>query len=374
MNKGNSQKREILELKVRVEKLENLIEATGIIAATLNLDTLLDMIMEIGLEMMEAEGCSILLLDENKKKLQFVAASGKRKDTLKKLSVKVGEGFAGWVAKTGEPLLIADVAKDPRFSNKIDKKLQQETRSLICVPLIIRGKIIGVTEVVNRKGGKYFDAESLSLFKSLGMQSAISIERARLYRDLNDLFFATIKTLASAIDAKDHYTQGHSERVSVYSVAIARGMGLRGKKLTNIRLSAMLHDIGKIGIPERILRKRSRLTESERKKILQHPTIGANMIAPIKQLKDIVPGILHHHERYGGAGYPDGLKGRKIPLIGRIIGVADAFDAMTSTRPYRNAFSGEEAIKELKRCAGEQFDPDCNKAFLNAYEKGMIKK
>ena len=364
----------ISQLEDRIKKLETLIEATGILALTFNLDNLLDMIMKIGMEMMNAGGCSILLIDEESKKLQFVAASGEKKESLKKLSINIGEGIAGKVAQTGKPLIIKDVSNHPSFSGRIDKKLQQKTHSIICVPLKIKGKIIGVAEVINCRDKKSFTGEGLSLFKSLATQSAIAIERARLYQDLNDLFFSTIETLASAIDAKDHYTQGHSERVSKYSVIIAREMDMTEKELSDVKLSAMLHDIGKIGIPESILQKHSSLTDMEREFIYRHPVLGANILKPIKKLKDIIPGILHHHEKYNGSGYPDRLSADNIPLYAKVICVADSFDAMTSNRPYRKAFSHEESVQEIEKCIGSQFDPVCGDAFLKAYRKGLIEK
>jgi len=364
---------ENLRLRIKIEKLENLIEATGLIASTFKLDKLLDMVMEIGMEMMNAEGCSILLLDEEGEKLQFVAVSGKKKDDLKNMTIKPGEGIAGWVVKNGESLLIKDVSSDDRFSNRVDRKLKQTTKSIICVPLEIKGKIIGAAEVINRKDGRPFDEESLSLFRSLAIQSAVAIERSRLYADLNDLFFSTIKTLASAIDAKDHYTQGHSERVSEYSIEIGKTLNLDENELTKLELSAMLHDIGKIGIPEKILTKKTFLDDKERKEIQKHPGIGARMLVPIKQFGEIISCIRHHHERYGGGGYPDGIKGEAIPFFSRIIAVADTFDAMTSNRPYRKAFSSKQAVGEIKKFSGIQFDPKCVKSFLKASAKGKIK-
>ena len=365
---------ENLRLRLRIEKLENLIEATGLIASTFNLDKLLDMIMEIGMKMMNAEGCSILLFDENRKKLEFVAVSGRKKDDLKSMTLKPGEGIAGWVAEKGEALLIKDVSADARFSDKVDKKLKQTTKSIICVPLEIKGKIIGAAEVINRKDGLSFNDEALSLFRALSMQSAVAIERSKLYDDLNKLFFSTIKTLASAIDAKDHYTKGHSERVCAYSIEIGRALKLDENSLTSLELSAMLHDIGKIGIPEKILTKKAFLDEKERKKIQKHPVIGARMLEPVEQFREIIPCIKHHHERYGGGGYPAGIEKEVIPFFSRIIAVADTFDAMTSNRPYRKAFSPGQAVSELKKFSGTQFDPGCVEAFLKANRKGRILK
>ena len=195
------------------------------------------------------------------------------------------------------------------------------------------------------------------------------IVSSELYTQLEDLFLSTILALASAIDAKHPYTRGHSERVTRYSMAIAQEMGLQGAVLKDLRISALLHDVGKIGISETVLDKNGKLTEEEYNMIKQHPSIGARIVGKIVNSEKIVPGILEHHERYDGKGYPDGKKGDEISLFGRIIAVADAFDAMTSTRSYRKARPFQVAVEEIVDNSGYQFDPGIVKCFVQAYEK-----
>lgn len=360
------------ERESKVVELDNLLKATEAIASAMQLDPLLDMIMELGMKVMDAEGCSVLLVDEKEKKLQFVAASGAKKEEVKKLSLDMGEGVAGWVAQNDQPLLIEDVSQDDRFSKKVDESLRQETKSLICVPLKVKERTIGVMEVINKRGDRTFTERDMVLFKPLSAQAAVAIERARLYEDLEDMYISTVKSLAAAIDAKDPYTRGHSERVTRFSMLIAKELGLDDKTQRDVQLCGLLHDVGKIGVPISVLRKKDKLTDEDWKHIRRHPVLGAEIISPITQLKKLIPSIRHHHERYDGSGYPDKLKGEDIPLISRILAVADTFDALTSERPYRNGLSDKAAVEEIEIVKGTQLDPACVEAFLVGYRKGFI--
>ncbi len=187
-------------------------------------------------------------------------------------------------------------------------------------------------------------------------------------RQNQELFFETIRTLAAAIDAKDPYTRGHSERVSSYSMAIAKHLGLDSEEVFRVRIGAILHDVGKLGIGDSILHKPAGLTDEEYAIMRQHPVIGSQIMAPIRMLKDIIPGIRNHHETWDGKGYPDHLAGEQIPLIARIIGVADSFDAMTTDRPYQKAMSLEHVITKLRAMAGTRFDPRVIEALVEAVE------
>jgi putative nucleotidyltransferase with HDIG domain len=188
-------------------------------------------------------------------------------------------------------------------------------------------------------------------------------------RNMRELFLSTIKSLAAAIDAKDPYTRGHSERVAVYSVAIARELGLDERSLERVQIAALLHDVGKIGIEDAVLRKPSKLTDAEYAIIKRHPVMGASIMQPIRQLKDIIPGMRHHHEALDGSGYPDGLAGGEIPLIARIIAVGDTFDAMTSERLYQKAKDDEFVIQVLLKLSGTRYDPKAVQAFIKAHPK-----
>ena len=360
----------------KVDRLESLIEVSQIVNSTLQLKELLPLIMELTTKLMKAEASSLMLIDEGH--FVFEVAIGEKKDELKKIRLPITEGVAGWVAQNKQPISIKDVTLDPRFCKKIDKEIEFVTKSLLCVPLLIKDKIIGVVEALNKTSFKLelgedgFSQDDLELLQAMANQGAIAIENARLYEDLKELFFNSIKALVTTIEAKDPYTRGHSERVMKYSQAIAFELNLPDDEKETIRLSGLLHDIGKIGIDEAIIRKPGRLTDEEFAEIMKHPTIGAEIIKPIKQLQSVVPGVWQHHERYDGKGYPHKLKGEGISFMGRVLAVADTFDAMTSDRPYRKGLPHQTALEEIKEQANSQFDPNIADAFLKAYEDGLI--
>lgn len=204
--------------------------------------------------------------------------------------------------------------------------------------------------------------------EALANQASSLLHGAYMYKELADLLFNTLEALSSAVDAKDPYTRGHSQRVAEYALMIAAVMGYDSKFLTMLKVAGMLHDFGKIGVSEKILAKEGRLSDEEREAINDHPVIGSRILGKFRSFSEIVPGIRHHHERFDGGGYPDGLTGERIPLVGRIISVADAFDAMTTTRPYREKMSLEEASQELRRNSGTQFDPELVESFLASLE------
>jgi len=185
---------------------------------------------------------------------------------------------------------------------------------------------------------------------------------------------STIYALASIVEARDPYTYGHSRRVNTYAVALAEKVGLSSDEVSRVSTAAMLHDIGKIGILDRVLNKKGKLSEEDWEMIRAHPKLGATIIGRIPNLVPCVSTILHHHERWDGGGYPEGLKGEEISLEARILAVADSFEAMTSARPYRSAMCCEKAVKELRRCAGSQFDPELVEVFLGIIEAGLPEK
>ncbi len=191
-------------------------------------------------------------------------------------------------------------------------------------------------------------------------------------RQNQELFLETIRTLAAAIDAKDPYTHGHSERVSSYSMAVSRHLELNQEEVFRVHIAAILHDVGKLGVRESILNKPGGLSDEEFEVMRQHPSIGAQIMSPIRMLKDIIPGIRNHHETWDGTGYPDSLKGEQIPMVARIIGVADTFDAMTTTRPYQQAMTLDYVLAKMRSMSGSRFDPVVVEAFMAAVEEGDI--
>ena len=230
--------------------------------------------------------------------------------------------------------------------------------------------IIGVMVAINRIDKPDFDSTDVKLFNSVANGCAIFIDNGRLFKDLEELYIGSLKALTSSIDAKDPYTRGHSERVAFISRWIAERIGgdepLKGEQIHKIYLAGLLHDIGKMGVDDVVLRKKGRLTEKEMDDMKKHPLIGAGILSEIKQMRDITAGVLCHHERVDGKGYPNGLVGEQIPLVGKIVGLADSFDAMTSKRTYKNAMTLDEARAEIEKELGKQFDEKVGRAFINS--------
>ena len=222
---------------------------------------------------------------------------------------------------------------------------------------------------------KPFDPNTLQMTVQEGLKKfEIVSQNTELSKDLNELFYKTIKAISSALDAKDPYTHGHSYRVTLYSMILAKKMKLEDDFIEDLETAGLLHDIGKIGIPQSILCKPGKLTDEEYASMKSHPAQGEKMIGDVKQLNIISDWIKAHHERWDGRGYPSGLKGEEIPLAARIIALADTYDAMTSTRSYRKALSHEEAISEIERCSGSQFDPVLAKIFIENQEEIRMAK
>jgi len=355
-----------------LKKLLTLYEIGTLINSSLEITTVQKRAMEAITRLVECEAGSLLLLDENTNELYFQIALGEKGEKVKEIRLKIGEGIAGWVAKEGESLIVHDVMKDPRWYRKADEKTGFQTKNMICVPVRSKGKVIGVIQAINKKRGRWTKGDLL-LLEYFSNQLSIAIENARLYEELKRTFFETSQALAEAIEMRDPYTGGHTQRVMTYSIAIAEEMGLSKEEIDKIRIAAILHDVGKIGIEDSILRKPSGLSDEELKRMMEHPRIGEEIVKKVSSLKEIAVIIRAHQERFDGKGYPDGLKNGEIPLLARIIAVADTFDAMVTDRPYRKGMSVDLALEELKKNRGIQFDPDVVDAFLRVFEKGMIK-
>ncbi|MEW6685235.1 MAG: HD domain-containing phosphohydrolase [Candidatus Edwardsbacteria bacterium] len=358
------------EMREKMNRIQTLVETSAIISSSLDLNRVLQSVMDEAKNVIGAEASSIFRIDEETKELYFEVATGEKGEEVKKIRVPWGKGIVGAVAEKGQTELVSDVTKDPRWFGRVDKKSGFVTRSILAVPLKVKDKVIGVAQVLNKIGEGTFTKDDVELFEGLARQAAIAVENARLYQDLQELFVNSIKTVVSLIDAKDEYTAGHSERVTKYSLMIAKEMGYEEDDLKRLELAGVLHDVGKIGMPDSILKKPDKLTDEEFAIVKQHPARGAEAMVPIKQMKEMIPAIRHHHERYDGGGYPDHLKNNNISQDARIICVADAYDAMTSDRPYRKGLSREEAISRLKKDTTTQFDPEAVEAFCRAMEKG----
>jgi HD-GYP domain-containing protein (c-di-GMP phosphodiesterase class II) len=261
------------------------------------------------------------------------------------LAAVVGFLFARWITRPIQQLAehALDVGRNQNFDKKIEMKASNEIRQL---------------------------ADTFNYMTDEVKQNILGLQAAA--RENKELFMSSIRMLAAAIDAKDPYTRGHSERVKDYSMVIGRSLGFSAAELERLEIAALLHDVGKIGIDDRILRKPTNLTPDEFEIMKTHPDKGAAILAQIEQLRDIIPGMRAHHENYDGSGYPQGLKGEDIPLLGRVITVADTFDAMTTDRPYQKAFTLEFALNRIRTMAKIKYDPKIVDAFGRSCEEGKV--
>jgi HD-GYP domain-containing protein (c-di-GMP phosphodiesterase class II) len=355
----------------KAERLALLSQLGQILNSTLDHKEIRRRAMEAATQLMKAEVGSLLLINEDKGQLYFEVALGDREEDIKTIPLNFGEGIAGWVAQYGKPLVVNSPRDDPRFFKGVDERTEFKTRNIICVPIKVKEKVIGVLEAINRQKGR-FDKEDLFLLTSLADQVAIALDNSRLYQELEEMFFQTAESLADAIEKRDPYTGGHTQRVTSYSQAISKYLQLKPLERKWLKITSALHDIGKIGIEDNILKKPETLSSEEFDIIKRHSIIGVEIIEHIRQLRESIPGVKYHHEYVNGKGYPDGLKGEEIPILAKIVAVADTYDAMTTDRPYRKAMEEVVAIEELKRCSGTQFDREVVEAFMQAYQKGEI--
>jgi putative nucleotidyltransferase with HDIG domain len=258
-------------------------------------------------------------------------------------------------------ILARDAIRDDRFSTS-DSISDYKLRSVMCAPMISKGQVLGVIFADNRNKPDCFDADDLELFAALANQASQAIENTQLFDQLQKAYHETILSLINAMEARDPYTRGHTKRTSRYALGIARELGLDPETIRRLRTAAELHDIGKIGVKENIIAKDQELSNWEYLTVQEHVLAGEKILRPLRALQYVLPIIRAHHERYDGKGYPDSLKGEAIPLESRILAVADAFDAMTTQRPYNRPLSYRKALAKIKEAAGTQFDPEIVKA------------
>lgn len=353
----------------RAVQLENLVDISHNLIASLQVDVVLQSIIDRAVELLGCEAGSLLLVDADTQELVFKVAVGPVGGQLVNTRLPPGVGIAGTVARDGLPLIVNDAKSDPRHYGGIDAGTALVTKTILCVPLMNKGRILGVVELLNKLNGTPFDEGDRDLLAAFATQGAIALENARLYSELRNAFADTVRIIVNALDARDTYTAGHTGRVTETALATAREMNWSQEQLDILQIGALLHDIGKIGISDSILYKPAELTQDEYGEMKRHPIVGAKMLEGVAALRPMLPYILYHQERYDGLGYPFGLKGDEIPPEGRILAVADTFDAMNSNRPYRQGLSEAEAMAEILRNRGTQFDPDVVDALQRVWQK-----
>ncbi|MFA5156842.1 MAG: HD domain-containing phosphohydrolase [Candidatus Omnitrophota bacterium] len=324
-----------------------------------NIDAFLDLILETTVNALDGHIGMLLMLDETKK--EFIVKSHHGLDkTYADRRIPVDEEVVGWVVKQKKPLLI------PRL-HKIDSAEGKPSffePPLICSPLVFRNQVIGAISISGKKGDVNFEEDELIILSNLGAQIALAMENARLNSDNQKTYLETVTALALAVEARDLYSRGHSDRVSEYSVKLAEAIGLSEQQIKTIKEAAQLHDVGKIGISDEILRKPAALNDLERRIIEQHPVIGEGIIVPLHGFSHLRDPIRHHHEWVNGEGYPDHLKGDEICIEARIMAITDSYDAMITDRPYRKGLSIETAKAELLKYKDIRYDPKLVDAFI----------
>lgn len=353
-----------MELSRKVETIQAMHEIDVGILSMIEPDEILETAVRMTGKVIPCDRATIALVDEEKKGFNYAAGfgiGGIRKGSF----IDFRDTNATDILKTSRPQFIANLKemKDPLY---VEKMLMGEGfLSHLRVPIVIKGEVAGILSVGAKRQAAY-TPEDLSIIEKLASQIGVALENSRLVEDLEGLFIGVVRTLSAAIDAKSPWTSGHSDRVTKIALSIGQGFGFTAGELKTLELAGLLHDIGKLATYESILDKPGRLTPEESRVIKLHPKKGAEILAPIKQMKDIVPAIRHHHEAYDGTGYPDGLKGDAIPMLARILAVADTVDAMGADRPYRKGKSMADIVNELHRCRGAQFDPGIVDVFLKS--------
>lgn len=361
---------EVMDLSVEVvrvyEEQASLYAFTSKLGGAIDLDTICTRILEDVDAILGVQNAAIMLCGKSDGLLSTRFSRGRDQETALRFRAGITDGWLGEILAREDPATICDITGRP------DLSFPYPVRSLLCVPLVTDGRGIGILVASDKLNGEEFWSHELKFMRVLASEAAAAIKKAQLYEEINELFMNTVDALASAIDAKDPYTYGHSRRVARLSVLIGEKLGMSRSETRDLELAATLHDIGKIGTPEVILRKPGRLTPDEMDRIRQHPEQGAHILANIAEFRELATWIRHHHEWFNGEGYPDRVAASDIPLQARILTIADTFDAMTSDRPYRKGMPAAEAVRIMEEFAGSQLDPVILGVFREIYTRGEL--
>ncbi|MFT3698926.1 MAG: response regulator [Kofleriaceae bacterium] len=360
---------------IRLREALTIYRVSEAIALQHEIDKILDVVLRATLDEVKADIATLHLMDPKtgdfEERVRLVATEPHSVPT--PAFGVLTEQFAA-----GVPIL----AHGGNASRFFTESSPQDVSSFVAVPLQVRGNMVGVMNVFSFTAGKKFDEGHRKMLAVLASRAASAIDNARLYQELyqsneslkaanlslEEMFQQTVAGFAQALEESDMYTRGHSERVAVYSEILARGLTLPDSEVRRIVQAGLMHDVGKIGVRYDMLNKPGKLTPDEVAVFRQHPEKGKRILEPVPCLHGLIDGCHCHHEWFDGGGYPRGLKGQNIPLVGRICAIADAYDAMTSDRAYRRALSHEVAVSEIERCAGTQFDPELSDAFIKLVE------
>jgi putative nucleotidyltransferase with HDIG domain len=363
---------ELALLKRAQRHLSTLHRVSELLAGARDIETLSDATLRAILEVLSADRSAIVLRRRD-------GTTGQAEVLAARSRMQAAEPFA--VSRTlvadviaqGVSVFAHDASSDIRFADG-QSVIGQRVRSVMCVPLRTTDEILGALYVDSLSGPGRFNETDLELLAAIGNQAGVAMHRVRLMSELERLLLDTIKAIAATIDARDGYTHRHSERVAALTAQLARELGLSDADRETAELSALLHDVGKIAVPDSILNKPGRLTPEEFTEMQKHPVHGAQILGNIQSatVKAVLPGVQYHHEKWDGTGYPEGLKGDAITFLGRLLGVADFYDALTSTRSYRGALSSDETVALISKGSGAHFDPAVAAALVRIFERGEL--
>jgi putative nucleotidyltransferase with HDIG domain len=346
-----------------LQKMERLMEINITLNSTLELAQVLDLIIAKAVEMLECEAGSILLCNKEQTCLLFSASTSADSQTLAQIQIPLSDSLAGTIFSKNVPLVVNNVNKDIRHNASVAAQIHFQTHSLLGVPMRIQERVIGVLEALNKKRGK-FTEEDVKILTAIASQAAVAIENAQLVEALQESYESTLEGWAAALDLRDKETEGHSQRVTWLAMQLAQAIGMSKEDLSYLRQGALLHDIGKMGVPDSILHKHGPLTDQEKAIMRQHPINAYNMLYPITHLRPALDIPYCHHEKWDGSGYPRCLRGDEIPLAARIFTIIDVWDALRSNRPYRKAWSVKKTITYIQKEAGKSFDPAIVQRFV----------
>ncbi|MBI3292398.1 MAG: GAF domain-containing protein [Elusimicrobia bacterium] len=358
-----SQVESLLALMVGVH--EKVMASTG----TLDRDHLAEAILDATCHLFKTDSGSLMTVDPQRAELEVLAARGMPPEIAKAVRVPVGEGIAGRVAQTGRAIVVRDIETDARFQ-KVTRE-RYAGKSFLSAPMSVKNRMVGVLNVSHPTASKAFSEFDARLLSVLANHAAMALENVELYHRVQGFYFELAEAMARTIDVKDAYGREEAAQARRLARAVCEELKLPEALIQQVEFAALLHDVGKVALPEELLKKPGKLSSEEYQEVKRHAEIGYQMVTSVSFLQDVAPMIRYHQEWYNGQGYPEGLMGEEIPLGARVVAVIDAFRAMTADRPYRKAMPLEAAKAELERAAGTQFDPKVVEAFLRVVGRAM---
>jgi HD-GYP domain-containing protein (c-di-GMP phosphodiesterase class II) len=342
--------------------IEDLLANTRSILESLDLGSLLTRLADALVSLVEIDALSLKLHNVTEELLLIRRLDSFKREMVFGSRVMSAAGVSRTAMESGTPILIEDIERETRYA--FPSYVGREGfKSLVAVPLVMGTRKMGMVTIYLRKKAPV-SPQVLAIISIVASVAAAAVENSELVNRIETNYFSTVEALAAAIEAKDPYTRGHSKRVTQFAIVLAERFGVPETDIRNLRYGATLHDIGKIGVSGKILNKKGRLTAEEFDAIKQHPLIGENIIGRVDFLQGARPIVRSHHERFDGSGYPDGLSEEEIPFLARVVAVIDFYDALTSDRPYRKAYSLEQTLHIIREGIGREFDPMVAVEFL----------